>query len=252
MYKLAVIIQKVESPEELRDQLFAIAKNKEVFRWVFRGQGRPWPLLPSLWRLGMSAQERAKFEHSVVETLRKLLKQQSGTPARFLEDENYILSIAQHFGQPTSLLDWSFSSDIACYFAAAGALRQSDTGNMSIFALGEVGALVGDHWVQPPHGTNENIRAQKGLFYRFRPNQEKISAAPERTVDDAVAEAMSGRVTLIRFDLNSSHAWPLLSNLVTGMGVDASHLFPGHPGFAHFAADIAWASVQSARTSSHS
>ncbi|NQT68188.1 MAG: FRG domain-containing protein [Desulfobacteraceae bacterium] len=77
--------------------------------WImyFRGQVRDWSLRPSLARESVTEQERAK-ESECFEKLAKILPNVNDWECA---------TIAQHYGVPTRLLDWSENPLVGLYFA---------------------------------------------------------------------------------------------------------------------------------------
>lgn len=83
-----------------------------------------------------------------------------------------IAGIAQHYGIPTRLLDWTQDLFVALYFAASGALKvkeNQEKENMVIWALNST--LVDTFRYEKPlkiiipqYNSNPNLCAQKGLF----------------------------------------------------------------------------------------
>lgn len=84
---------------------------------MFRGQIRNFPVCPSVFRQGV---DRA----SAVSRLDRFSAWINGTPelASLHWNPDAILAVAQHYGIPTPMLDFSFEPDVAAFFAADGAL----------------------------------------------------------------------------------------------------------------------------------
>jgi hypothetical protein len=117
------------------------------------------------------------------ERLKSLLQDGLGKPLEFPPVEwESMFGMAQHYGIPTRLLDWSESAFVAVYFAALEAARQlyfnSRLGQrwLSVWGL-NVDLLSplepSDRWgklrvVRAPWATNPNLRAQRGLFTLHR------------------------------------------------------------------------------------
>jgi hypothetical protein len=81
--------------------------------FVFRGQGRPWPLIPTVGRNPL--RYKPETERQILTAFKRLGKQYLDSRAASSDWE--WLAIAQHYGLPTRLLDWTSNALVAAYFA---------------------------------------------------------------------------------------------------------------------------------------
>ena len=100
------------------------------------------------------------------------------------EEIEPICALAQHYGLPTCMIDWTYSFNIALYFAVIGLVSnlQNHTGSDEKFSiyilntrvLDELKLRVVAKWpieiIQPAYYDNPNLSAQKGLLSFWRDN----------------------------------------------------------------------------------
>jgi hypothetical protein len=219
------------SARELLDKLSPLGeyfgKAKPNAPWLFRGQGRDLPLIPSAFRndsrrfaslTNRNIQdygERLKAERDILiqffeiadkrglvlpddsQQLRstlETLKSERGdynVPKgdgewQIHENALSLMALAQHYGVPTPLLDWTRQPFIAAFFAAEGGMNQSErchssktdendeTSCLVVWAfyfptLGKQDVIdrLNDPIVRvvtAPSATNPNLKAQQGVF----------------------------------------------------------------------------------------
>ncbi|WP_323158860.1 FRG domain-containing protein [Pseudomonas viridiflava] len=160
-----------------------------------------------------------------------------------------ILAVAQHYGVPTRLLDWTERSYVACYFAAASANFEIDSMKMPRIAIWALDTTDAKYWetvsiIRTPGGTSKNQAAQSGLFTTHNVKTYSIEDLYEAESLESIEEIYqksSSHEPLIKMTLPVDQA-PELLNMCSRLGVDGSTLFPGFDGVAKSVLD--WANVQ--------
>lgn len=176
-----------------------------------------------------------------------------------------LLALAQHYGLPTRLLDWSLDARTAAYFAASEAAAwtaepskaPAGVTDLAVWALSrtdlKVDSLMSELLasvakrqkvagvpgrvpflnlfavVTAPASGNENLRAQKGVFTLHLPSSMKANASADRRPIDKILIDEAVQITLTKFTLPIRKAQRLL-RLLAFEGISAAELFPGYGG----------------------
>ncbi|ACT59683.1 FRG domain-containing protein [Hirschia baltica] len=178
-----------------------------------------------------------------------------------------IIALAQHYGLPTRLLDWSYDVLTAAYFAAESALalmRDDPSKDPSKHTLGvwmmnpydvkEAVLLEEDtnkdllrvEVSSPPKYQNPNLMAQAGLFTWVSGKWAQQKLVVSRPLDELANPIIKDRSptnrkvgTFILYELPWTEADELLSKLFN-LGVSKAKLEPGFGGVARTMEQLAY------------
>jgi len=222
-------------------------------RHLFRGQANAaWPLVPSIYRthsifVGRPAEQNYESQEWV------------GIHRFFDEGLPYLPNLkrgpindrilAQHFGVPTRLLDWTYDPLVALFFAvedrrvsfdAAVFMLLPDGGNMNPEHIRNANTYKAIA-IDPP-AIDRRIPAQKSVFtwHPYGPPNEPFVPIDQRPdmgnqVSNGPGHSERGfaKITI------PSAIRPLLRGQLMQMGIDRRNLFPGLDGVGAFIADSA-------------
>jgi hypothetical protein len=157
--------------------------------WLYRGQTKDWSLQTSLERLfkdmNLSPGKGREFEENLLRSFRRAYHHYSAhVPAA--NDELEWLSLMQHHGAPTRLLDFTYSIYVAAYFAVeratddcvVWAINRKWTFDESIRLMKQARKKGADRLKKPPDETYGKAFAE--CFLRDRPVQCVCAQNPFR------------------------------------------------------------------------
>ena len=122
---------KIEYIDSINDYISIVEKikrnseaNANYAELLFRGQNTDKPLLPKLARLRLNGNIVNVEKLMLAEFKRGIIPLSEFKP----EDDWDLLALAQHHGLPTRLLDWTYSSLVALWFAVSEAPKKNEKG----------------------------------------------------------------------------------------------------------------------------
>jgi hypothetical protein len=200
--------------------------------YLFRGQRSPsWRLVSSFdrWFSGRGFPERRRIDVAkfLLESFASALN--DSMIAECPTQERELLALAQHYGLPTRLLDWTESPYIATFFAFVDtALTTENEAEVSIWALNTKhyawSAERGVEIVKVGPGKNGRLRNQDGRF--------TVSRTPLASLEDYVAQfPIEREPALMQFTLPAREATRAMAELEV-MGITPSRVFPDLQGCA--------------------
>jgi FRG domain len=147
------------------------------------------------------------------------------------------MSVAQHFGVPTRLLDWTGDPYVAAFFAASELVLKSEidsTLRLAVWALDiqELASQV--ELVRVPSSGNQNIAAQHGIFTLLRqPYEMGKGFEGTHLLDEHMSNLVTvhGKQRLTKITLPQSECFKIM-DLCTKHSLTAATLFPGSYGAA--------------------
>jgi FRG domain len=238
---------------------FEAALQKSGGTWIFRGQARQWPLSTSLerallnWHIDLK--EAPVIEHQMIRDFRRRYKEYDRETVR--KDTLYCMSVMQHYGAPTRLLDFTYSPYIAAKFALEQGGQDAEIWCISAaWLFGEAKRIAGKKMLEArgadagrsdktflpiymsekakkfaftenSYDLNERLTLQRGLFM--------CPGDVRQTFEEnlfAMREPWSARhIVKLRLRLDAVELRRFANHLLD-MNVNSAVLFPGVDGFA--------------------
>lgn len=211
-------MKQIETVSQLLDHASQRYFTEARGRWVFRGHSdSAFELRPSVGRGGHTSEDRRQYEQSLFDIF---CREARGYLQAIPSTDWEWLSLAQHHGLPTRLLDWTHNILAALYFvveakpSADGALFALRSITNASDRVREGSPFTIDRPVKfYPNIITPRIRAQEGLFV--------VCAELEARLDETLREGWE--IERLRIPADSKQC---LRYELFRLGVHESALFP--------------------------
>jgi FRG domain len=219
--KPAISERVVRSQERWHEFLTFLDRHMQS-RWVFRGQpSDTWELKPSA---GRSQRYDPLFEERVFRAFKKDARLHLQSQLSESNDWEW-LALAQHFGLPTRLLDWTMNPLVACFFALMEEQHADKNAVVYAYPLDESKIIDAASWPSPfkieqvgflfPSSLAPRISSQRGIFsVHPQPNNpwSPTELDEHRFVIPAEARFTFQR-KLFRMGVDAAHIWANLEGV---------------------------------------
>lgn len=222
---------------EFKNDVIQDISKADVFpygKYIFRGQeNADWKLVASFDRCyeKLSFDERRILQNGFLEDFKILCAEWSMNNKFDQYNTLQIMSIGQHYGLPTRLLDWTFSIYIAAFFAFSNI--ESNASSVAIWVLdqsheiwkGEYGVTIETVSVVE----NDRQKYQNGVF--------TLNKSPEMAIEDYVDSCARNHIidgALYKVVIPVSQRRIVLNDLDM-MGINFFNLYRGIDGCARAA-----------------
>lgn len=194
----------------------ALREFRDDSRWLFRGHSNSeWSLIPKAGRL----QVVKRNEEHYFEAWKRRAQEYVNPPPN---DDWDWMSIAQHHGFPSRLLDWSINPLVAAFFACKGSPEMSG----SIYAFSPARRIIREN-IQPldytgvasfyPTAVTPRISRQSGIFTVHGPPDAEIKNGKKQGKLREFVIPKENKPEIVRdldyFGVNDSSIFPDLEGL---------------------------------------